>query len=32
MNPQTDYTFLGVDQLGRSLGLKVEWGGLRSDR
>jgi len=25
-NPQTTYTFLGWDQLGRGLGLKEEWG------
>lgn len=27
VNPQTAYTFLGVDQLGGGLGLKDEWGG-----
>jgi len=26
LNPQTVYTFLGWDQLGRALGLKDEWG------
>lgn len=30
-NPQTTYTFLGWDQLGKGLGLKDEWGSVSAD-